>query len=100
MIVRPFILFALLAVAGCSYTIRKPNWAHPGPAPYQRGNATQFDPYPQNDMAPPIVGGRPAGYAKPPSEVERARQHQPFGLGSRAPVVAPGPIPIPSGPLY
>jgi hypothetical protein len=64
-----------LAAAGCSSTVKKPSLLHPGPANYQRANAVQFDPYPQNDMGPPIVGGRPREYAIPPNEVERANQY-------------------------
>jgi hypothetical protein len=69
----------LLPLGACSSTIRRPQWLHPGPAGYQRGNAEEFDPYPPNDVAPEIVGGRPKGYQKPPNEVTRARQQQPLG---------------------
>ncbi|NOY41154.1 MAG: membrane or secreted protein [Planctomycetes bacterium] len=73
-------LFALLPMlAACSATVRKPRLLHPGPAGYQRNNATQFDPYPPDDMGPEIVGGRPPDFQKPPPEVIRARQQQPVG---------------------
>lgn len=62
------------SLAGCSSAVRKPHLLDPGTAPYQRSNAVQFDPYPQNDVAPAIVGGRPRDYAIPPNEVTRARQ--------------------------
>ena len=78
---RMFVFALLLALpfAGCSSTVRKPKLFHPGPAAYQQYSATQFDPYPQNDMAPPIDGGRPITWSQPPSEIERARQQQPWG---------------------
>jgi len=78
---RKALLFLALisTLLGCSATVRKPQLAHPGPAGYQQNNAVQFDPYPQNDLGPEIVGGRPPGYMKPPSVVERARQQQPKG---------------------
>jgi hypothetical protein len=39
---------------------------------YQRQRAQQFDPYPENDIAPPIES-RPREYTTPISEPERAR---------------------------
>lgn len=74
----PLLLLAAHLV-GCSAAVRKPQLLHPGPAGYQRSNAEQFDPYPQNDMAPPIVGGRPKDYMFPPDEVTRSRQYSPAG---------------------
>lgn len=73
------LLVGMLLLVGCSATVRKPKLFHPGPAGYQRYNATQFDPYPPNDMGPAIVGGRPVDYMQPPPEVVRARQQQPIG---------------------
>ena len=69
----------LTQLVACSSTIRKPRLASPGTAPFQRHNAEQFDPYPQNDMGPEIVGGRPPDYAVPVPEVERARMGMPLG---------------------
>jgi len=69
------VMLLLLGVfGGCSPDVRKPRLIGPGPAWYQRANAEQFDPYPQNDMGPEIVGGRPLDFQKPPDEVVRARQ--------------------------
>jgi len=73
------IVSLLLPLAACSPTVRKPRLRSPGPAWYQRANAEEFDPYPQNDMGPEIVGGRPRGFQKPRSEVERSRQQLPVG---------------------
>ncbi len=72
-------LMVTLLAGGCSSTIRKPRLRSPGTAPVQRYNATQFDPYPQNDVGPAIVGGRPKDFQLPPDEVVRARQERPFG---------------------
>jgi hypothetical protein len=84
-----FVLFGSLAglscCVGCSPWVRKPRLHSPGPAPIQQYEATQFDPYPPNDLAPEIVGGRPKDYAKPIDEVRRARQHNP-----RIPATKPG----------
>ena len=92
----------LLQLASCSPTIHRPRLLHPGPAGYQRAIAEDFDPYPQNDVGPKIVGGRPLDYQIPPDEVARARQQQPVGpwrapapLGApvTAPVISPAPVP-------
>ena len=60
------------ALAGCR-SLAPPNFARPGTAQYQRSMAQQFDPYPENEAAPAVVGGRPLGYQKPAAEVLRAR---------------------------
>ena len=69
----------LLLLGACSPTIHKPRLLSPGPAWYQRGNAEQYDPYPLNDLGPPIVGGRPREFQKPYDQVRRARQQLPLG---------------------
>ena len=70
----------LLAVAvlatgttGCS-SVSRPNWFHPGPALVQQSRAEQFDPYPENEPGPRIVGSRPREYQKPVPEALRAQQ--------------------------
>lgn len=106
---------ACVALTACSPYVRKPQLLHPGPAGYQRYNATQFDPYPQQDVGPEIVGGRPPDFAVPPNEVERAYQHDPSGLQrgamaspvpagapifGPAPGFTPGPVFTPATPIY
>ncbi len=61
-----------LGYAGCN-SLAPPNWPHPGPAAYQQRLAEHFDPYPENEPAPAIIGGRPLEYEKPQAEVVRAR---------------------------
>lgn len=80
---------ALASAAGCSSTVKKPRLLHPGPAEYQRANAVQFDPYPQNDMGPAIVGGRPREYAIPVNEVERSLQYSNSTRWQAVPAAAP-----------
>ena len=69
------------AVAGVAAGCRgmaPPNWFHPGPAEYQQSQAQQFDPYPENEPGPQIVGARPLEYDKPPAEdlrVQPPRDH-------------------------
>jgi hypothetical protein len=80
---------ALAPLGACSPTIRKPQLAHPGTAPVQRYNATQFDPYPPPDLGPEIVGGRPIDYLVPVPEVKRANQYRDSQLATRLPVLVP-----------
>ena len=69
---RSLLLLALLAgIVGCG--MGRPRLAGPGPASYQRTVAQQFDPYPENEPAPPIVGSRPLGYQKPTPETPRVQ---------------------------
>jgi hypothetical protein len=87
---------ACLPLAACNMSVRKPQLLHPGHAKYQRDNAVEFDPYPQNDVGPEIVGGRPPDYAIPPNEVDRAFQQNPV----RPQTTAPLPVVLPPAPLY
>lgn len=65
------VLALLVVVAGCGMT--RPRMAGPGPAEYQRTVAEQFDPYPENEPAPRIVGARPLDYQKPTPETPRVQ---------------------------
>lgn len=80
------VLLLLAPATACSPTIYKPTILSPGPAPFQRNNALQFDPYPPNDLGPEIVGGRPKDFQKPPDEVTRSRQHSPIAPWRQAPL--------------
>ena len=62
-------------IAACSPSVRTPRLYNPGPAGYQRYQATAgHDPYPLPDVGPEIEGGRPREFQRPTPEVERARQ--------------------------
>ena len=63
---------SVLASAGCT-NVAKPSLVYPGTANYQRLRADRFDPYPENDLGPEIVGSRPRDFEKPKDEVRRAR---------------------------
>ncbi len=71
-----FATFVSLVLTGCP-TIRMPDFHHPGSAGYQRANALQFDPYPLDDVAPPVAGARPKEYDRPIPEVERGQAFTP-----------------------
>lgn len=62
----------LLGLAGCQSTAM-PSLRHPGSAQTQQNRAVRFDPYPENDVGPAMVGVRPRGYENPIPEPSRAR---------------------------
>jgi hypothetical protein len=66
------VLFMLAGLSGCKHTAG-PCWLHPGPAPAQQSRALRYDPYPENEPGPAMVGVRPREYQKPPPEPSRAR---------------------------
>lgn len=59
--------FAILALAlmftGCGSA--RLDLGPPGTIGMQREKAVIHDPYPSNDLGPPIVGGRPSGFDLP-----------------------------------
>jgi hypothetical protein len=73
---RPWLLAAglmiLIALGGCK-TTAKPDLTHPGSTPTQQARALRYDPYPENEPGPPMVGTRPREYQVPPPEPSRAR---------------------------
>jgi hypothetical protein len=88
-----------LAAAGCTPEIHRymrfPDFFHPGNAGYQRAEAIEHDPYTLNDIAPPVVGGRPLGYQAGVPEVERARLAAPSPPNLRPIPILSGPAPAP-----
>lgn len=67
------LLAASTGCQGMAPHLARPNLASPGTAEAQQARAVQFDPYPENETGPRIVGGRPLEYQQPPAEVFRAR---------------------------
>ena len=61
----------LVALSGCN--VERPRLFGPGSAPVQQKRAERFDPYPDNNIGPEVVGGRPRDYQKPLPETDRAR---------------------------
>lgn len=66
-----WILASLLTNIGCNHLW--PNVSRPGTAPAQQRRATLHDPYPDPDLAPEIVGGRPREYQVPYHEAVKSR---------------------------
>jgi hypothetical protein len=71
--------FVLLAIVGCQTA--HTSLAHPGPAKAQQSQAVRFDPYPEAEIGPPMVGVRPPDYQNPISEPARAR----WQIGNQCP---------------
>ncbi len=66
------ILVVLLSATGCA-GVSGPNWFNPGPAQFQQAQANRFDPYPEDDLGPELVGVRPRDFQEPRAEPTRAR---------------------------
>ena len=64
-----------IALSGCADMC--PDIYHPGPEGYQRLRAQRMDPYPDPDVGPEVVGGRPREYEVPPPEAVRAANPPP-----------------------
>jgi hypothetical protein len=62
----------LAGIVGCR-NLARPSVLHSGSAPQQQRRAQEFDPYPENDAGPTVLGSRPLGYKHPRSEVDRAQ---------------------------
>jgi hypothetical protein len=72
------LIAALSAAGGCGGSIFGGRVALPKAFPAdsereQQRSAQKYDPYPQADVGPPVVGGRPLEYANPPAEVLRVQ---------------------------
>lgn len=54
-----------IAASGCSSSVARPNWMNPGSVAYQQQQALRYDPFPLDDLGPPIAGGRPRDFDRP-----------------------------------
>jgi hypothetical protein len=61
-----------LGLGGCAGT-GTPKVASPGPARDQRARAQRFDPYPEKESGPELVGSRPREYDRPLAEPVRSQ---------------------------
>jgi len=83
----------LPAFSGC---VAVPNLSHPGTEDHQQARAQVFEPYPENEPGPPVVGARPREYQDPRAEVLRVQPR----IGE--PILAPypqSPAPIVQPPI-
>ncbi|MGO9111255.1 MAG: hypothetical protein ACLP9L_18675 [Thermoguttaceae bacterium] len=101
---RVLSLVALSVVLpACSGCLSTPNLSHPGTEANQQARAELFEPYPENDLGPPVVGARPREYQDPRSSFTVLRDMQQDRVaGSRLgePILAPCPqSPITQAPI-
>lgn len=83
------LILVALGLAGCSTSkpVTRPGTSgavgqstllSPGTAQQQQRQAERFDPYPDPRIGPEVVGGRPASYQRPATEVVQSRQTVPY----------------------
>jgi hypothetical protein len=65
------LIAVLLVFSACCGCLAPPNVVHPGSVDYQQARARIFEPYPENEPGPPIVGARPREYQNPVAEPDR-----------------------------
>ena len=65
-------------LTGCNW----PQRSVPGSISSQRQGAVLYDPFPSNELGPPITGVRPRGFDQPLSEA-RQLQSSPFARNSQ-----------------
>ena len=68
------IVTCCVVFSGCHMT---PNFGPQGSIGMQRNFAVLHDPFPSNDLGPPIVGGRPLGFEQPWAQ-PRINQDSPY----------------------
>ena len=66
------LIVAAVSLSGCR-GIYVPSFQGPGSADYQRAWAQRYDPYPENQVGPEVLGGRPREFEETRSEPQRAR---------------------------
>jgi hypothetical protein len=71
-LILAFFVLGFVTLAGCQSTA-PPDLRHPGSAQVQRNRAVRFDPYPENEPGPAMIGVRPRDYENPISETARSR---------------------------
>jgi hypothetical protein len=72
-------ILPLLAGLGCS--IRPQFRDEQGTILYQRSRAVLHDPFPDNSIGPPVLGGRALGFEQPLSEPRRLQETSPNPRG-------------------
>jgi hypothetical protein len=69
-----------LGLGGCGTGMGTPSLLAPGPAREQRARAHRFDPYPEMESGPALVGARPREFDRPLTEPVRTQFEQ-WGYG-------------------
>jgi len=74
------VVVACLLSSGCNL---RPDWGPPGTIGMQRSRAMVHDPFPSNELGPPIVGGRPPGFDLPKSQADQLQSSPYARRGAR-----------------
>ena len=69
------LLIAVGLLAGVSGCHLRPDLATPGTMDAQRVRSMQHDPYPSNELGPPVTGVRPRDFDLPRSEVTQLQSN-------------------------
>ncbi len=69
------LLVAAALLAGISGCHLRPDLATPGTMDAQRVRSMQHDPYPSNELGPPVMGVRPRDFDLPRSEVTQLQSN-------------------------
>ncbi len=82
---------ALLAIVGCGPFFGLPSICEPGSESQKLADAKKFDPYPDPNMGPAVVGGRPEGFMHPRPDPDITKLPLPPWAQSYPPVAASYP---------
>ena len=66
------LIVAAVSLSGCR-GLYVPSLQGPGTAEYQRKWAQRYDPYPESQVGPDVLGGRPREFDVTRAETQRAR---------------------------
>jgi hypothetical protein len=79
----------LFAISGCGPFFGLPSICEPGSESQKLSRAQKFDPYPDPNMGPAVVGGRPEGFMNPrPDASDFNKRGMPPWMQSYPPVAA------------
>jgi hypothetical protein len=82
----PAIALFLVILTGCHL---RPNLGPPGTIGEQRARAIVHDPFPDNDLGPEIVSGRPREWNRPSAEPRRLQTDNPYARRRSGPINPP-----------
>ncbi len=66
----------VIGTACVNRSVHLPRLRGPGSAEFQRAIAVRYDPYPDQDAGPEIVGGRPQDFSRQVPEPTRVQQNR------------------------
>ncbi|MGY8768788.1 MAG: membrane or secreted protein [Pirellulales bacterium] len=67
-----FVISGLSMSSGCR-NLARPQWFNPGTMEQQQLRAMRYDPYPDVDAGPEMVGVRPRGFDRPAPEATKSQ---------------------------